>query len=158
MSSLMPELPYTARYALIAVTTLAALQDEERLRSADLARETGAPRPFLAKVMRSLSQAGIVDGLKGHHGGYALARPASEISLGEVLEALGGEDAQQPQCALNARPCNSADPCALHHCWSEAMQPVRKLLARYTVADILEKRPLRRVFLEPRPEAAPAGS
>ncbi|MCB9745213.1 MAG: Rrf2 family transcriptional regulator [Alphaproteobacteria bacterium] len=140
MSSLMPELPYTARYALIAVTTLAQLEPGERLRSSDLARRTGAPRPFLAKVMRSLSQAGVVDGLKGHHGGYALAKPANEIRLGCVLEALAGPDAQQPQCALNARPCNPDNPCALHHCWDEAMQPVRQLLARYTIADVVDGR------------------
>src|SRR5258708_958355 len=55
-----------------------------------IAREHGIPERFLLKVLNPLVSAGILSSLKGPHGGYRLARTASDITLLEVIEAVEG--------------------------------------------------------------------
>ena len=59
---------------------------------AELARSEGISEPQVAKMMRHLRNAGLVQATRGQAGGYALSRPPGEINVGEVLGALGGQD------------------------------------------------------------------
>jgi Rrf2 family protein len=142
MESFLPQLPHLARHALAAVTELATLGDSERLKSSDLAALIRAPQPVLSKVLRALAHCGLVDGLKGHNGGYRLARPAADIRLVDVVACATGVSVDEllPQCALGVRRCNPRDPCALHTQWSSAIEPVRRLLMDSSVAEIVAAR------------------
>jgi Rrf2 family protein len=80
-----------ARYAAAALVHLAS-QDVNALVSAEaIAGACDVPRPYLNKVLRSLSVVGIVRGTTGPRGGYALARPAKQITLLEVVETVDGK-------------------------------------------------------------------
>lgn len=73
--------------AIAAVSYLAALWEgpaTRRVSAADIADGRGLQRPFVAKLLSSLSQAGIVSGSPGPGGGYALAKNPNEISLRDV--------------------------------------------------------------------------
>lgn len=135
--SALPGLSHSARYALAAMVVLGKLPEPDRISAMDLAHQAGVPDAFLAKLLRQLGRAGIVEGLKGHHGGYRLARPASQIRLIDVLTGLEETDhAVHTECALGARPCNPQHPCTLHHRWSAAVRPMTDLLHQMTVADL----------------------
>jgi len=132
----------TSRYALAAVTVLATLGPEERLASAELAELTAVPRAFLGKVLTHLARAGIVDGVKGHGGGYRLARPAASIALAEVIAAIREEDGGFTPCALGAVTCDKTNPCAVHDRWYAIRESLTGMLATVTVAEASE--PVRR--------------
>jgi len=126
----------TTRYAMAATTALAELQQGERIPSAELAERTLIPRAFLGKVLTQLSRAGLVYGVKGHGGGYCLARAAGEIHLLDVVEALQEDGEALPAtCALGAVACDPLLPCALHDRWTEIRGGMRRLLASVTVAE-----------------------
>ena len=137
--STLPGLSHSARYALAAMVVLAKLTAEERISAVDLAHRAGVPDAFLAKLLRQLGRHHLVEGQKGHHGGYRLARPPTQIRLLEVLSGLEDHElSTQTECALGARPCNPQHPCALHHRWSAAIQPMTDMLTNMTVAQLTE--------------------
>jgi Rrf2 family protein len=71
---------------------LAMLPDGASLPAARLAEYHGIPAPYLAKSLQALMRAGIVESITGRHGGYRLRKPASEISLLDVFQAVEGND------------------------------------------------------------------
>lgn len=79
-------------YAARAVLGLARhFSDEQPLRVEDLARNQGIPQNYLVQILIELKAQGIARSVRGKEGGYFLARPPAEISLGDVLRAVHGE-------------------------------------------------------------------
>jgi Rrf2 family protein len=70
-----------AEYGLRAMTYMARMPSSERVRTKDLSDFIDVPSPFLSKIMRKLTAAGILDAKKGHHGGFLLAKPATDIGF-----------------------------------------------------------------------------
>jgi Rrf2 family protein len=79
-----------AEYALQAVFDLATQPANEPIRIADIARRQKIPQKFLELILSSLKQAGFVESRRGADGGYLLARPASQIFVGEVIRHVDG--------------------------------------------------------------------
>jgi Rrf2 family protein len=77
-------------YALHALEYLAALGDGGPATARDIAEERGLPGDFLSKALVPLVRAGLLVSLRGPGGGFRLTRPASRISLLEVVEAVDG--------------------------------------------------------------------
>lgn len=76
-------------YSVKALLDL-ALQPSRRPVSVNtIAARQNLPPPYLEKLLIDLRRAGIIESVRGAHGGYRLARPAKDISLGQVLEAVG---------------------------------------------------------------------
>ncbi len=110
--------PYgkSAQTAIAAVSRLAQVYDPAkpvRLNSAEIAASRNLPQPAVAKVLTTLSQAGMIVGSPGPGGGYALARPPGEITLYEVAclfdrmeEGLG--------CPFGPNWCGTGPQCPLH--------------------------------------------
>jgi len=77
-------------YALQAVFDLAAQPQGRPIKIADIARRQRIPQKFLELILASLKQGGFVESRRGAEGGYLLARPASQITVGEVLRFFEG--------------------------------------------------------------------
>ena len=127
------ELPLTARYALNASVCLARQQPEERRSAKELATETGIPAAFLSKILAQLARAGLVDGERGHHGGYRLARPSSRITMIDVIRAVDPDWTDGAVCAMGDRTCGGSNPCALHELWALATAPMNHLANTVTL-------------------------
>jgi Rrf2 family protein len=78
-----------ADYAVRAALELAA-SDGQPMKGEHIADAQGIPLKFLENILQELRHAGVVRSQRGPEGGYRLARPASEISLGEVIRAVDG--------------------------------------------------------------------
>jgi len=78
-----------ADYGVIVASYLAA-DPERQMTAAALATEARLPRATVAKVLKALAHGGVVAGARGAAGGYRLARPATEISVAEVVAAIDG--------------------------------------------------------------------
>ena len=76
-------------YASVVLTVLAC-DPAAVLSASELAELAGLEAPTVAKVLKPLAQAGLVDGFRGANGGYRLARDAAAISLVEIVEAMEG--------------------------------------------------------------------
>jgi Rrf2 family protein len=80
-------LSQTAEYALRAVVALASGPPDPRT-THDISRQSKVPFDYLSKVLNSLSRAGIVTGQRGRGGGFQVARPASQLTVLEVVSAV----------------------------------------------------------------------
>lgn len=135
------------RYALRALAFLPA--DGSYYLAKDLARELELPGPFLAKILQNLVQAGLMESIRGPRGGFRLARPASEIRIGDVLAALEGPDALCG-CVMGFPDCGDAHPCPLHGTWGQVKRLIDLSLTQATVQELQEL-----AHREPAPRAHP---
>src|SRR5450432_4384358 len=92
----MTSLSRKARYALKALYVLAADDARGPVLIADLAEGEKIPRKFLEAILLELKNAGILKSKKGKGGGYALARPADQIMIGEIIRVIDGPLAPIP--------------------------------------------------------------
>jgi Rrf2 family protein len=84
------KLTRASSYALHAVVHMAAQKKNDPIASHTIAHARGIPDRFLLKVLKPLVSAQVLTSVKGPNGGYRLARPANEITMLEVLEAVDG--------------------------------------------------------------------
>lgn len=130
-------------WAVHACTVLAPLPPGRGLSLAALADFHGVPQPYMAKQMQQLSKAGIVRTSRGKTGGYALARPASAITLWDVTRALSGgeplfhcsEIRQKGPCAAARADCRR--PCQIAAAFASAETAWRQALQAVTIADLV---------------------
>lgn len=125
--------PTSLSYALQALVRLPA--DGSRIAVHDLAERADVPGPFLAKVMQTLAKASIVEGTRGPHGGYRLARLDTQITIATVSQALG-EGLGLPACILENRPCNDPGPCLMHNVWLTLRPQLEDCLYGLSIHDI----------------------
>jgi FeS assembly SUF system regulator len=102
-------LTHLADYAVVLMTAAARRPVGARLSATELAGETGVPLPTAQKLMGLLATSGLLSSVRGAGGGFALARPAAEISLADIVEAVEGpialtmcSDTNNHDCALDA--------------------------------------------------------
>jgi Rrf2 family protein len=95
----------------------------------------GVPEKHLAKIFRFLVRAGILTSVRGVKGGFALARPATEISPLEVIEAVDGP-VPDTGCLLLGEPCNRAGVCRINALWRRAQRQMLAVLREASLADI----------------------
>ena len=77
-------------YGLRALLALALVYDQKTLCLRELSARERLPVKFLEQIMMILKRARLVESVKGKHGGYSLARPPEEITLGEVIRVVDG--------------------------------------------------------------------
>lgn len=125
----------TAEYALRALAELAVSAPGEAVRTADLAKRTGVPEAYLAKVLRRLVSHDVLRATKGHGGGFTLARPPAEIRFVDVLEAVDSMPLAN-RCAFGRPSCSPEDPCPLHPAWTRLKDTFLEWARTTTLADI----------------------
>ena len=126
-------------YATVVLTVLAARPGDE-LSAADLASAAGLELPTVAKVLRPLAQAGLVEGFRGAAGGYRLAREPAEISLVEIVEAMEGP-LGMTECSLHDGACGIQDSCGVRANWRRINDVVADALRAVTLAEMLAPPP-----------------
>jgi Rrf2 family protein len=128
-------LSQTAEYALRAAAWLAAHPDETPIRSRDLSEQTGIPGPYLAKILRRLVVAGVLESRKGVGGGFELARAPSEIPFVQVLAAVDAYTGEG-RCVFGWGQCDASHPCPLHPAWVRMSDAFRSWASTTTLADV----------------------
>jgi Rrf2 family protein len=101
----------------------------------ELVRGSDLPRDFLAKVFQKLVHGGILKSAKGRGGGFTLARPAHEITLMNVIEAIDGPEVLD-RCVVGLERCSDEMPCPQHDLYKPIRQRLKDYLATTTLADM----------------------
>ncbi len=124
------------KYGLKALVHLSRMPAGRLAFVGDIAVANNIPKKFLDAILGELRNAGFVESRKGKDGGYRLARPASEIAIGQVVRVLDGPLAPVP-CASQTRyrRCEDCD---------EATCEVRRMMleVRHAIAEVLDGRSL----------------
>ena len=124
-------------YALHAVAYMAAQKHDRPIASHKIAQERGIPERFLLKVLKPLVSARVLLSIKGPNGGYRLAKPASEITMLDILEAVDGPiRGQAPFSEESNGPLNHK----LEQICKQAADQVRKHLEKVRISDLAGKK------------------
>jgi len=95
------------------------------------------PKKYIERLLGNLRAAGLIESSSGAKGGYSLAKPANQISLKQVLQAVE-DDSLDPTCSSgSARFCPGGD-CALKAFFTKLGAKMNEVLSEYTLADIYE--------------------
>jgi len=113
------ELTRRGDYAVRAMLALAGHDGEGWLSVARISAAMEIPERFLPRVMAELVRVGLVEGRLGRTGGYRLARPASSITLLDVIQAVEPDDGERT-CVLRGGPCGRDGTCAVHGVFTDA--------------------------------------
>ena len=122
-------------YATVVLTVLA--DDAARVHSAaELAERSRVEPATVAKVLKLLAQAGLVESFRGAAGGYRLAKPPAQIPLIAIVEALEGP-LGMTACSVHDGDCGIESHCGIRAGWQRINDVVVDALARTTLADML---------------------
>ncbi len=117
------------QYAIRA-TTLIALESRKgrRMSVAEIARRTGSPQAFTAKVLQQLARAGILRSTKGLNGGFDLPPPrAKKVKLSMVVKAID-DDHVYRGCGMGLSNCDARKPCPLHDRFQSVRDDLQHML------------------------------
>ena len=127
------------RYGLRAVINLAMANHSRPISINSIATEENVSSEFLEQIFFKLKKAGLIKSVRGPGGGFSLNRKPSEISVRNILEAVGETHGLTP-CTLRRRTlCDRPEPCAAHEIWTGLQKAMEDYLSSVTLKDILEK-------------------
>jgi len=127
-----------ADYAVRTMMDVAGLGEGATALTREVASRQLLPAAFLAKIVRSLTQAGLLRAYRGSGGGITLSRPPEEITLLQVVEAVDGPISVK-SCVLWPEECYRAGGCAVHGVWCEVQRLLVQHLSGTTVASLVER-------------------
>jgi Rrf2 family protein len=131
-------------YGLRCLLRLAGAQEGHSLTIPEIAASEGLSSPYVAKLLAVLRQARLIESVRGRAGGYRLARPPAEITLGTVMMALGEPLYDDPgYCQRHAGTetegnCVHHTGCTLRALWVTLEQWMRHTFDQITLADLLQ--------------------
>src|SRR5215467_6128688 len=121
-------------YATVIMASLA--ERPERVQTATaLAEQTRIAAPTVSKLLKQLQRAGLVISTRGLHGGYQLARPATQISAAAILDALEGPVALT-DCSAGHGQCEIEETCRVGRVWQRLNLAIRRALYDVSLAQL----------------------
>jgi FeS assembly SUF system regulator len=121
-------------YATVILARLAARPDQ-RFTAAQLAADTRLAAPTVSKLLKQLQRRDLVHSTRGLYGGYLLARPASQITAAQILDALEGPVALT-ECASSESHCCIETTCLVSRAWQRVNLAVRRSLQEITLTEL----------------------
>lgn len=104
----------------------------------EVAESMKVPRDFLAKIVQELTQAGILESIRGVKGGFQLGKKPEEITLLDVIEIIQGKPALNA-CVVDKKSCELSRRCSVHPIWTELNQMIRQRLKEVNFADMTDR-------------------
>ena len=126
-------------YGLRILVRIAKCKDNAGLSIPLLSDAEGLSQPHVAKLTRILRMEGLINSTKGHVGGYILARPPADITVNDVLKALGDRLFDTEFCASHVgvlKLCTNSVDCSIRSLWTMVQSTIDKLLDKITLADL----------------------
>ena len=122
-------------YAVVVMAQMAHGRDEMRT-APQISQDTGVPQPTVAKLLNALARENLVSSQRGAAGGYALSRPAEEITVAEIIQALEGPIALTACVDGSGDNCGSEPLCPMRGNWDKVNRAIHHALSGVTLADM----------------------
>jgi Rrf2 family iron-sulfur cluster assembly transcriptional regulator len=127
------------RYGLRAVINLARSNHNRPIPIGSIAAEENVSSEFLEQIFFKLKKSGLIRSVRGPGGGFILNRTPAEISVQDILEALGETRGLTP-CTLRRQTlCDRPEPCSAHEIWTGLQKTMEDYLTHVTLKDILAR-------------------
>jgi Rrf2 family protein len=128
-----------AEYGVICALHLARRADAGLVSGREIAEREHLPPDYAEQILLRLRRAGIVSSTRGSRGGYALARPAADITLREILAAseLGTFEVHCDVHPLNHERCLAGHDCSIRPVWQMLQQRIDDVLEGVRLSDLL---------------------
>lgn len=114
------------KYGLRAMIDLAQYSEQEAVSISSIAQRQKISESYLEQLVAKLKKAGLVISIRGAAGGYRLARPASDISVGDVLRALEGDVRAVICTAQTEKGCEGEELCVTKYVWQRINESIEK--------------------------------
>lgn len=124
------------RYALRAVVDIAEHSGDERVSLKSVSKRQGISDKYLEAIVKPLVVSGVLTSHRGKSGGYVLARPATEITAGEVIRAVEGDFSTAPCLGTNTETCERRGACRTIRFWDGLEKTINAYLDSTTIADL----------------------
>ena len=125
----------SAEYAIRAFVYLAEMPEDDYAMVKVIAEKTDIPTHFLAKILQQLARKGFLRSSKGPRGGFILRRPAADITLLQLVDAVDGLS-EYKRCQGGMSECSDTNPCGMHDSWSALRSRIIEYLEETTIADV----------------------
>ena len=122
-----------SHYSVKALLDLTLHAPHQPISVATIAQRQGLPPPYLEKLLIDLRRADIVESVRGPQGGYRLAKPASQIFLGQILEAVGEQVDPLPRHSPQA---DQAEDWVTFAVWNRLSQKLKEALYSISLEDL----------------------
>jgi Rrf2 family protein len=126
------------RYGMRAMVDLAIHNGEGPILLKDIARRQQLSERYLEQLILTLKAAGLVKSIRGAHGGFLLAKPPSEIRLGEIFQTLEGP-LGLVECVDDPMSCSRASSCGTRDVWQELKEGIVSILDSKTLLDLTDQ-------------------
>ena len=126
------------RYGTRAMLDVAIHQDGGPVSVKATAERQDVSRRYLEQLMLRLATAGLARPVRGRGGGFVLSRPASQISVADIVQALEGP-INVVECVGDAGVCYRASSCAAREVWNEVSETVTCHLSQITLEDMAQR-------------------
>lgn len=127
-------------YGLRILLQIARAHPEEGLSLSQISELERISQAYAAKITRTLRIAGVIKSIRGHKGGYILAKPAGDIKVNVVLRALGGAIYDENFCGQhtgNQSLCTNSIDCSLRSLWTMVQHNMDRLLDQISLKDLI---------------------
>jgi Rrf2 family protein len=136
-------LSHRAKYALRALQYLARQEPDQAVLISEIAKQQAVPKKFLEIILVELKRGGLVRSFRGRNGGYALARPADSIFLGNVIRLMDGPLAALPCASLTGyrrcEDCKDETSCQIRRVFRRVRDATAAILDQTSLADIVRE-------------------
>ncbi|MCP5514161.1 MAG: Rrf2 family transcriptional regulator [Spirochaetales bacterium] len=126
----------TAQYAIRSAILLAS-ESSMYHGAGEIALRITAPPNYTSKILKTLADTGVLVSTRGTGGGFKLARPASDITIYEIVEPID-KVSRWTKCFLGLDDCSPERPCPIHEFWKPIRDQYFSLLTSRTIADLLK--------------------
>src|SRR5690606_4002890 len=132
------ELNTRGRYAVMAMADLAKHQGEGAVPLSAIADRQHLSIAYLEQIFLRLRRAGLVESARGRSGGYRLGKPASEISVAEIMRAVEEETRMTRCMGDDDVGCIGEEKCIAHNLWHALGDHIRVFLSNVTLREVLD--------------------
>lgn len=138
LTSAIMKLSTKGRYGARAMMDLALHYGEGPILLKDIATRQQISEPYLQHLFKPLKAAGLVTSMRGAHGGFALAKPPSEITVSEIIRTVEGSVALV-ECVDDPKACLRADLCVTRDIWTEIKKAMSGILESTTLQGLVQR-------------------
>ena len=129
-------------YGLRCILQFASARPGESFTVSEIARREGLSAAYVEKLLRILGKAGLAQSQRGVKGGYTLARPSQEITLGDVGRALGGIQTSHDICHRytgNHKTCVHDDGCWIRPIWKDLTEHFLRVMDSIPISQMISR-------------------
>jgi FeS assembly SUF system regulator len=123
-------------YGILMLAHISGQENGNIITARELTEDTGLPGPMVSKILKQLAKSGIIHSHRGAKGGYNLAKPAEEISVAAVIEALEGPIGMTA-CTTNSGSCKHEPACVVRGNWDRISRAITEALENVSLPEML---------------------